>query len=498
MPASFRNIIDTKALGEALTSGDYSNVIKNKNKNTAKYIKGYAQETAIETLAREAGISNGLFKKAFDIEDKKLDEYDPYNTTNSKKEEFWSDRDGKAIQKEYDEDTNTFKRSLYTQDELGGYGDADFYYEDPTIPSFELFFNDESPLFSDEINKDTLLSFIDKYSTIDPNGYVNREALWEEFKKVFFKIFETSLKSKSNRNIKNKAYYINRVGGLENLNKKMINYGEDKITITLNEDVSYLVYYISELYNNLVYDYKNKKYTVPENTIRFEMTIKINDIRSFQLPNKSNGTVTYDIAKPSNIIYTLHDCNFNFFESRNYNNDIEIGGYGVAVPNSPATLSFDIYYKSVTRSSSFPLIKDSILTIDPYGDNIASNTYQETNNKTDTLPKYFDELERIKTDKTEEPKGYLNNLLAQGGQTIVNAAANYADNLETKLREIKGSAVNNLLNQFRSASNINKIEPDNVYKGSFNNRASASNAAKSAASSILNDLEDETRNLTNI
>ena len=71
------------------------------------------------------------------------------------------------------------------------------------------------------------------------------------------------------------------------------------------------------------------------------------------------------------------------------------------------------------------------------------------------------------------------------------------DNLENKLRDIRGSAVNNLLSQFRTLTGINKIEPDNVYNPDFNNRASVANFGKSIASGLLNDLENSARNAAN-
>lgn len=516
MPASFRNLIDTNALGEALTSGDYSGVFKNKKTNRPKYIKGYEQESAIETLARKASSSlpggANAINQFLGIDDKKLDDYDPYNTTNSKKELFWNTKedvenqkgvDGKAIQREYDEDTNTFKRSLYTQPELGSsegaYGESDFWYEDPTYPAFELFFDENSPFFTEDDDWGSLTSFLSLYSEIDPIGYQNRSEILDEFRKVFFKIFEKSVGLNSHRNVKNKSYYITKIGGLENLTKKISNFGEDKITITLNEDVAYFAYYISELYNNLVYSYAHKRYAFPENVIRFNLTIKINDIRSFQVPERQGTDYKYSISNKSYILYTLHDCTFDFFDSRNYNPEIEVGGYNASWHPAPSTLSFNIYYKSVSRSGTFPLIKNSLL-LHPWETPISSKISEEGtgDEKIDTIQKYFDTLNREKKDTKNEPKGYLNGLLSNAAQTVVNAAANYADNLETRLREVKGSAVNSLLSQFRSASNINKIEPDNVYKSDFNDRASAKNAAKSAASSLLNDLEESIKQAGNI
>lgn len=523
MPLSFRNLIDTNQLADALTTGDYTKVVKKKNQNLAKYVKGYAQDSAVEALANsiDPNMSLDLFRRAMGLENKKLDSYDPYHTSDAKIEEFWyNDRDtkvdGKTIQSQYDEDTNLFKRGLYSNPELGGYRQTDYWYEDPFYPTFELFFDNNSPLFvgyespiEQNITNNSLKSFISKYQSID-TGYIQRYNIWQEFNKVFFKIFEKKINYDSNnRNRNNKSYYITKIAGLENLIKKITNYGEDKISITLNEDVSMFAYYLSELYNNLVYSYRNKRFMFPENVIRFDLTILINDIRIFQMPQSKNQGSTnvpanpnyidnknigYAISPKSTIIYTLHDCTFNFFESKNYQNEIEIGGYGGGPSYSPQSITFDIFYKSVTRSSTFPLIKNS-LSIDAW----QSSLYTEGNNNSNkgTNSKYFQDLKRINNENVPQSKSFLNNLLAKGTQTVVNAAANYADNLETKLREVRGSAVNGLLQQFRNTTNINKIEPDNVYSPDFNNRISVKNLGSQVASGLLNELENTVKRSAN-
>lgn len=501
MALSYKNLLNTSALKE-LGSGS---LLKPISKNTAKYIKGYANDTAVEALANSLGVNKGLLRQTLGIDDKKLDAYDPYHTSDAKQEEFWEGLDGKTIQKDQDEDTNTFKRSLYSNPELGGYRQTEFWYEDPFVPSFELYFDDTSPLFNEDQNhKNCLNSFLSSYQVIDDNGYASRSVIWKEFKNVFFKIFEKDIERNTERNRPNKAYYISKIEGLENLNKKIINYPEDKIKITLNEDVSMISWYISELYNNLIYSYRNKRFMVPENVIRFEMVIKINEIREYQLPvsaNKSSDTLPVDknyinkdikyIKSPkSQIIYTLHDCTFNFFESKNYGNDIEIGGYGGGVSYTPQSLTFDISYKSVTRSSKFPLINES-LSIDAWENSIATNEPIDG-----TKQKFYNDLDRA-AEKSPEKKGYLNQLLGKANQTVANQAINYMDNLENKLRDVRGKTVNGLLSQFNNLTTINKIEPDNVYNKNFNDRTSVSNFGKQLASGLLNDLTSTVRDATN-
>lgn len=506
MPLSYKNLINGNELATSLGS---ESIMKSLPINSAKYIKGYANDTALEALANATGTNVGLLKQTLGLENKQLDAYDPYHTSDAKPEEFWEGQDGKAVQLIYDEDTNTFKRALYSNTELGGYGQNDFWYEDPFIPSFEISFNDNTPFFagsdnlSDPANKNSLKYFIQKYNVIDTVGYESRFELWKEFKKVFFKIFNKDTLP----NNKSKIYYITKLTGLDNLNKKMIKYGEDKITITLNEDVSMLSWYIAELYNNLVYSYRNQRFMFPDNLLRFDMTIKINDMRNHQMPQSSNPSsdtnkvnkdynvnknIKYTLSPKSQIVYTLHDCNFDFFESKNYGNDMEIGGYGGGPTYTPQSLSFDIFFKSVTRSSKFPLINNS-LTIDAWQSSIFTKEEAEVGTKQN----YLDNLSRIKTETTPQKKGYLNQLLGKAQQTVVNKGLNYMDNLETYLREKRGSTVNELLSQFSNATTINKIEPDNVYNTNFNDRINVVNLGKEMASGLLNDLQDTIRDATN-
>ena len=528
MGLSYKNILNGEQLASSLGSGDFSKEaltgsFKKKATNSVRYIKGYAQDSAIEALANSLNINKGLFKQAFGIEDKKLDDYDPYHTSDSKNEIGWYSAgggqiDGEAIQSEYDEDTNTFKRGLYPKSDFlydtFRHEKNDFWFEDPFIPAFELYFDQNSPLFSNIDSPNSLIHFINTYSSIDPTGYSARRNLWNEFRTVFFKIFENSLISNLDKNLYNKTYYITKIKGLDKLNNKFINYNgkdseADKITITLNEDVSMIAWYLSELYNNITYSYKNQRHMFPENLIRFDMTIKINDIRNFTMPKRNDSNVDPQneiknfISPKSQIVYTLHDCNFNFEQSRNYEEEMTIGGYGTSVSNTPQTLTFDIYYKSVTRWSEFPLVENSP-KINAWGDKVFIDNYTinsdnyngRANENTGTIQNYYGDLDRINSTPPQK-KGFTNQLLGKAAQTVANNSLDYMDSLEAKLRDVRGSTVNNLLTQFRSSTGLNKIEPDNVYNPDFNDRTSLANFGKTVGSGLLTDLENATRNAAN-
>lgn len=492
MSLNYRNSINKNDLINQLgTESSLSSL----SKNSAKYVRGYANDDTIELL--------NIFEKP----KKELDAYDPYHTSDAKVEDFWLE-DGKIIQKTYDPDTNTFKRSLYPMQD--NYTNPDFWYEDPFVPKFELSFDDFSPLFNDDItHQNSLYYFLESYKNIDSSGFENRKKMWIEFKNVFFKVFTKDLEKSENRNLKNKYYYITKLTGLEHLNKKFIKYGEDKITITMNEDVSMVAWYIAELYNNLVYSYRNQRYMFPENVIRFDMTIIINEMRNFQSPesdnissdtnnvnvNYSGKNIKYKMSPKSQIVYTLHDCTFDFFESQNFQNEMEIGGYSASSNITPQQLSFNIFFKSVTRYSEFPLMSNTPAINAWEKEKLFISNDDEPNEG--TKQNYLNDLGKIISNKVPEKKGYLNQLLSNGKQTITNRGLNYLDNLEIKLREVRGSAVNGLLSQFNNAIGINKIEPDNVYSADFNNRLSIKNLGKSIGSELLNDLTVTIRDSAN-
>jgi len=518
MSTSYQNILDTGKIKDTLGSlGDQTEFNQNLSqilrtqKTEPRYIKGYADDTFWDAMANKLGLNKGIIQQLFGTEKRKLDNYDPYHTSDAKKEDFYFDGsgtaesnriDGKTVQKTVDENTFAFKSSLYSE---YGFRKDDFLYEDPLLLGFELFIDPLSPLFVGDDNENetgvldnSIKSFFSKYS--DMTGEIsNRFPIWTEFKKIILKLFETKTPNSSNIN---KPYYINKIDGLANLKKKMINYGEDKITITLNEDVSMITWYLADLYNNLIYSYRNQRYMFPLNTLRFNLIIKFGDVRNFVTPQSTNvgndgnnidptkitnstGIKNTPSAK-SQIYYTLHDCNFMFFDSSNFNDSMDMAGFGMGASNTPATLSFDIIFKSVTRWSEFPLIKNSY-PLNGWEDYIYSPNYEQ---------KYFSDIDRLKTTPPEK-KGYLNQKIGALGQTVANTAIGYVDNFETSLRNLRGNIVEGALQQLQDFTNIKKIEPDNVYNSDFNNRISLNNLGKELASGIINDLTGEARNIAN-
>lgn len=509
MPLSYRNIISGNKIKDTLGSiGDkdefqrnLKGIIKEQNINP-KYVKGYESETFWESVfGGQLGGDTELqsrFGQLFGFENKELDPYDPYTVEGAKKEEFWK-KPGRILFPTIDEDVNTFRNVLFPdtgwdysgKTQQAGWRTGEDQYEDPIKLGFEISFDINSPFFFDIPGNppyNSIKHFIGKYGY---NGSIQelawRGELWREFKDRLFTIFEKNLE-KDSRILVNKPYYINKISGLNNLNKKIINYTEDKITITLNEDVRMISWYLSELYNNLVYSYKDKRIMFPENLLRFDMNIKIHDIRNFIMPSRSDNGIKYEISPKSTIMFTLHDCSFDFFNSYNFQDEIVQAGYDASMPPN-SELQFDIIYKSVTRWTNFALLGTSIDPWEIDTDPLQSKSIEQSR---------FQDLQKIKSNKPNtENKGFWNDRLGQLGQTVANAALGYVDNLETRLREERGKFVESSLQSFRDWTTINKIEPDNVYSPDFNNRLSLKNAGRQLAADILNDLEGGTRNITN-
>jgi hypothetical protein len=537
MPLSYRNLISGNKIKDALASmklgEDSRTKIMKKQIISPKYIKGYESETFWESVFvgkkrnnlsdKNNGGEGSLFSdgtgilgssdterqsrfgQLFGFENKELDPYDPNTTDSAKLEEFWK-KPGRVLIPTIDENTNTFRNILFPDTtwhyqgtgntQKSGWADNSDQYEDPLKLGFEIFFDTNSPFFagSDEDDQDydldnetvpfnSIKRFFQKYQKITEIFW--RYLTWQEFRNKLFTIFEKDMIN-DKRSYSNKPYYINKIGGLENLVKKITKYGEDKLTITLNEDVRMISWYLSELYNNLVYSYKDKRNMIPENLLRFDMHIKIHDFRNFTMPEYVGNEIVYKPSPKSTIMFTLRDCSFNFSESVNFPSEITLAGIDAAQP-TPSDLKFDIIYKSVTRWTNLPFFEQTF------------NPYETEPFWSDIDQKAFESLNIIKEDKPgiTENKGFWNDRLTEATQTIANAGLDYLDNFSTKLREKRGEFVESSLNEFRNMVNINKIEPDNVYSKQFNNRLSLKNAGKSLANDLLTDFEGNARNITN-
>lgn len=342
-------------------------------------------------------------------------------------------------------------------------GNANFQYEDPTLLGFEIMLETECPLFSDANQKSSAAYFLKQYGS-DIKEIAERNEILTEFQKTLFLIFDKDFNS---QNVRNKTYYIESVLGMDKLNAMItkydgINDSSDKLTITLSEDVSMLSLYLAELYNNLAYSYKNQRYLIPENCLRFDMKIKVRDIRNFALPNpahKENPTIEplLKLNKDhiSNIIYTIHDCNFDFFNSQNFKQDLKVGGFE-GMNKEVARLDFDIYFRSVSREIAPDLLPNSI-TI--------------SNKKADILNKSSlskdDDLFKINFGKNEIIEKTSPDLFRRLKSTLKSELDNAKTALITKYKEWRGDVVNELFDQIGNKIGVPTLWLGNVYDDDF-------------------------------
>ena len=226
--------------------------------------------------------------------------------------------------------------------------------EDPTFIIFDINIvdNDESPLFLDtNTSLNSVRNFLGRYMEQDPE--INTSAqIYPEFLKICKLIFPFSGNSNKTKS-GSKRHYINSVSGLGILNKKIINYPEDKIIINISEDVSMLSQYLVELYQNMTYSFASQRQLIPNNLLKFDMYLILSDIRDMKFgKNKNiyrNNYIDNIIENKSKYIYVLHDCEFNFLNSKIHGDDITVAGFGTTPTNTPATLSVDIIFKSYSR-----------------------------------------------------------------------------------------------------------------------------------------------------
>ena len=286
-------------------------------------------------------------------------------------------------------------------------------YEDPTYLMFNTkFLSDTSPLFNygNFANNPTGASgdttfqrnssaptILDKYKNIDEMAI--RIPIYYEFIELLTSIFSTTFHSTPWV----KSYYIEMITGLDKLNAKMVKYDDkngDKITIQLSEDVAMRATYLAEMYNNLCYSFKDQRYMIPDNCLRFDLMIEITDIRLFKI---FDGLDDNDIKKfsvnnnPPSIIYTLYDCNFDFFQSQAFDAGLQVGGVSSAADKKAANLSFDIKYKSISREFKSPIINS------PELNNKLSRLVYSDHSKFSRKPWFERDIMTVENKMSDEP-----------------------------------------------------------------------------------------------
>ena len=238
----------------------------------------------------------------------------------------------------------------------------DSKYEDPTYLGFTIELDENSALFTQ------VLPFLERRSANNWTELQSRIPVYKQFVDKIRQVFNSqeSVTDEFDKTRFIKQHYINTISGLDNLKKKFNLYREDVLGFELHEDIAMWSSYLSYLYNNLTYSYENGRELIPENLLKFNMHIKISEIRSLTSIGKFNSTDERDqrIANAlknnvTSIIYKLYDCQFNFFNASPIED--EINQSGIDTPTlAHSIVNFEVFFKSVSRQIYNPLIQNSL------------------------------------------------------------------------------------------------------------------------------------------
>lgn len=213
---------------------------------------------------------------------------------------------------------------------LSSFVSTDEDNEDPVIFSYDLIIKyDNSPLFNGSVE-----DFIQNFSSYTELS--SRIDLISKFKEQFFKFFKidtpTSVGVSTNTNIR--TYYLKKISGLENLtesilpngSKQFANYGsnEETLVLTLNEDVSMNMGYLSLLYKILTYSKRSGKKMIPDNLLRFDMEIVVTEARKYnRLHKREDNSIDQYADLISRYRYKIYECQF-FFDKSPHGDSIDM------------------------------------------------------------------------------------------------------------------------------------------------------------------------------
>lgn len=211
---------------------------------------------------------------------------------------------------------------------IGSWANTPVENEDPTYHGFDFYINWwDSPLFNGTID-----SFIASFSGFGNEEIFSRAGLLAEFKRQFIKFIKidspesaTGFAGEMPRFLKKyspKAYYLKSVKGLSNIIessdptkiKQFVDYPKDMIELYFYEDVAQSLGYLASLYKALSWSRINGKQAIPENLLRFDVTIVVTEARKMNrvVYDENKRSVEIYADKISNYEYKLYECQFFF------------------------------------------------------------------------------------------------------------------------------------------------------------------------------------------
>ena len=396
--------------------------------------------------------------------------------------------------------------------------------EDPTIFGFDLVILDKSALFNDVDH------FLEFGSSNNIKDVSERVGIYDDFVTQFAKFFNVDDRNKENFKSNNrfnsfKTHYIHGIQGLDKIihhtgigyegGKQMVDYGKDKITIKLTEDIGVNAGYLSALYRSFIYSKINGRMVIPENLLRFDMAIIVSEVRNMNRVSNAIAKAMKDsremipILKDnvSRYIFTLYDCQFNF-NKYSFTDSIAQGGFGASVGSVSEGIEFDVYYKYVgmemEKFDFRPDLPDMAKFINdgktnPITNQVNPNTDSGVNQNTDALivDKYpnrpMDRKFHMNTNANSDVEDRMyefdfpmmntnyiksniearnKNLQMQSDETqfkrgLNKIIGNINEGLQTKFIERRSQLLSGLVSKIRQSTGIRNIPaPVNVYAGS--------------------------------
>lgn len=225
--------------------------------------------------------------------------------------------------------------------------------EDPTILGYTVKFDfQNSPLFDlkrNTKNRSTAMDFVEAYRFEHPemNECIENLKVVNEMCQQIFESGESLDGLSYQKNLK--QHYILSIDGIQKLDNPFVDFKEDELKVTLNEDVRLYSNKLAFAYRNLSFSKAYGKKLIPENLLRFNMYIKISDQRSFTRNTKDSDPMRDAMRNAySRIIYELKDCEMTFENS--LPNEMTMGSTGSgSVDGAYAKVLMKIKYRKVNR-----------------------------------------------------------------------------------------------------------------------------------------------------
>lgn len=311
--------------------------------------------------------------------------------------------------------------------------------EDPTMLGYDISIDlISSPLFNGAV-----IDFINSFPNTDE--IKSRLELYNRFRDQFLSFFKSNAPNSSGLNLSDpiKAYYIKKITGLDRLNesnlsndtkKSFVNYGEDFITLTLNEDVTQNMGYLASLYKALSWSRINGKQVIPANLLRFNLILTVTEIRKYNRVIKaSNSDLAYYPDLISKYTYDLYECQL-FFPKMPHGDELDmsapslVDSYSIQFNYKFSTLKFDRFSFQGTDVMSNYFIDNASVDINkitPVNGNL-----KVTNNSIGLIGKTY-------TIKPIQSVGQSTNSLTQNAQQ----RSVFKDNLKRLGGDLKRAAV---------------------------------------------------------